>query len=137
MTRTLTQFARYAVIGLASNAIAFLLYLALTHFGLGHKLSMTLLYGIGVLQTFVFNKRWTFAHRGEHGPVFLRYCLAYAAGYLINLGALLVLVDRHGFAHQAVQGVMVLALAVMLFLLQKYWVFRPAGRPVLSKPRGA
>jgi len=118
------QFIRYAVVGLASNAIGYVLYIVLTRLGLGPKLAMSLLYGIGVLQTFVFNKRWTFGHRGAHGLVFLRYCVAYGFGYFINLLVLLVLVDQHGYSHEIVQGVMILSLAVMLFLLQKYWIFQ-------------
>jgi putative flippase GtrA len=120
------QFIRYAIVGLASNAIAYLIYIALTRVGLGPKVTMSLLYGLGVLQTFIFNKRWTFKHGGAHGLVFIRYCVTYGLGYVVNLVALLVLVDQQGYPHEIVQGVMIFALAVMLFLLQKYWVFKQA-----------
>ena len=72
MKKALTQFSRYAIVGLASNAIGYVLYIGLTRLGLGPKLAMSLLYGIGILQTFLFNKRWTFGHRGAHGSVFAR-----------------------------------------------------------------
>jgi putative flippase GtrA len=117
------QFIRFAVIGFASNAIAYAIYIVLTRLGLGPKFAMSLLYGIGVLQTFVFNKRWTFGHRGAHRAAFFRYCMAYGLGYVINLLVLRILVDQQGYPHEIVQGVMILSLAVMLFLLQKYWVF--------------
>lgn len=133
MKRTLAQFTRYAIVGLASNLIGYVLYLVLTRLGLGPKLAMSLLYGMGVLQTFLFNKRWTFEHRGAHRVVFFRYCAAYGFGYLINLAVLLVLVDRHGYPHEAVQGVMILSLAVMLFLLQKYWVFHSVEIQITPK----
>ncbi|MBI4936693.1 MAG: GtrA family protein [Nitrosomonadales bacterium] len=117
------QFFRYAVIGIGSNAILYLAYLALTAWGAGHKISMTLLYVSGVLQTFLFNKRWTFFHDGAHRGPFIRYLLSYLFGYLFNLAALLVLVDLSHWPHQIVQGVVIVILAAMLFLLQKYWVF--------------
>jgi putative flippase GtrA len=120
------QFLRYASIGVASNVLCYVIYLGLTRLGLGPKLAMTLLYVVGLLQTFVFNKRWTFQHVGAHRKVFFRYCAAYGFGYVINIGALFILVDLCGFPHQLVQGVMILSLAVMLFLIQKYWVFGPA-----------
>ena len=122
---TLGQFIRYATVGLASNLVLYLAYLALTAAGIEAKLAMTLLYMLGVVQTFAFNKRWSFRHAGVRGPAFVRYCASYALGYLINLGALLVFVDRLGYPHQIVQGVMILTLAILLFLLQKFWVFRP------------
>lgn len=126
MRTTLGQLARYGTVGLLSNAVGYLLYLAITAAGLEPKLAMTLLYAVGVAQSFVFNKRWSFRHGGSHGPAFVRYCTAYALGYVANLLGLMVLVDVLGFAHQLVQGAMVLAVAAMLFLLQKFWVFRGA-----------
>ena len=123
---TRAQFVRYALVGLASNALLYAAYLVLTRIGAEPKLAMTLLYAAGVAQTFVFNKRWSFRHGGLHGPAFVRYCAAYAFGYVVNFLALLLLVDQLRYPHQLVQGVMIVLLALMLFALQKFWVFRPA-----------
>lgn len=123
MRKTSGQFIRYAIVGIVSNTIGFLLYLVLTAAGMEHKLAMTILYGVGVAQTFIFNKRWSFQHNGVHGSAFVRYSIAYGLGYAINLIALIVMVDYVGYPHEIVQGVMVISLAVMLFLLQKFWVF--------------
>ena len=117
------QFIKYAVVGLASNTLLYLGYLLLTAFGMGHKVAMTLLYAVGVSQTFVFNRSWTFADQGTAARSFVRYVMVYVWGYFVNLIALLVLVDYLGFLHEIVQGCMVLLLAVMLFLLQRFWVF--------------
>jgi hypothetical protein len=38
-----------------------------------------------------------------------------------------VLVDRMGYPHQLVQGVAIVVLAILLFLMQKFWVFRPTS----------
>lgn len=119
----LIQLVRYGLVGLASNAALYVAYLLLTAAGLEAKLTMTLLYITGVAQTFIFNKRWTFGHDGASRTAFVRYCTAYAIGYVVNLLALYVLVDRAGYRHQVVQGVMIVTLAILLFLLQKYWVF--------------
>ncbi len=117
------QFIRYALVGLVSNAIAYLIYILLTYIGLGPKLAMSLTYCIAVLQTFVFNKRWSFRFGGALAPALVRYALAYAIGYVVNLLALILLVDQAGLPHQWVQGVMILFIAVLLFLAQRYWVF--------------
>lgn len=128
--RTFKQLLRYGVIGLSSNAIGYLLYLGLTDgLGMDPKLAMSLLYVVGVLQTFLFNRKWTFGHEGRKAPALLRYFGAYGLGYLVNLLALYLLVDRLGHPHQIVQAVMVFVLAAMLFMLQKFWVFR---RPAVS-----
>ena len=58
------QVIRFAVVGFASNLVLYLVYLGLTSIGLGHKNAMSILYVVGVLQTFVFNNKWTFRHYG-------------------------------------------------------------------------
>ena len=84
---------------------------------------MTLLYITGVAQTFLFNRSWSFRRRGVLQGAFTRYVTSYLLGYMLNFITLWLAVDRLGLPHQIVQGVMVLVLAVLLFLLQKYWVF--------------
>ena len=122
------QFFRYAIVGFASNLIGYLLYIVLTSVGLGPKLAMSVLYAVGVLQTFVFNKNWSFGFNGAATPALVRYATIYALGYVINLLALMLLVDQAGLRHQLVQGVMILVVAVMLFIAQRYWVFPKAIR---------
>ena len=121
---TVHEFAKYATVGVISNAALFLLYLLLVRTGMGPKTAATLAYAIGVLQTFVFNRRWSFRDRGAVGPALVRYIAIYAFGYLFNMAVLVVFVDHAGFPHEWVQGCTILALAVMLFVLQKLWVFR-------------
>jgi putative flippase GtrA len=121
------EFVRYALVGLASNGVVFVMYLVATSLGVGHKLAATLAYGLGVAQTFVLNRSWSFADRGLVGPALLRYVSIYFAGYVINMIALVSLVDYAGFPHVWVQGGMIVVVAIMLFALQKWWVFRNDG----------
>lgn len=136
------QFFRYALVGVASNVALYSAYLLMTSVGLGHKTAMTLVYIVGVLQTYIVNRRWTFLYRGEISGSMLRYVAAYASGYLFNLVALLVLVDVFDLPHRVVQGILILLVAVLIFLLQKYWVFRQgparaiaAGNAKSEEPR--
>ena len=131
------QFLRFALVGLASNALLYLGYLILTGGGVGHKSAMTLLYALGVAQTFLFNRNWSFRHPGSVQCAFARYVACYAVGYLLNLFVLYLAVDRFGLPHQIIQGIMIVTLAVMLFLVQKYWVFpASAHAAAVSEPTG-
>lgn len=118
-----TQFLRYVVVGALSNALLYFTYLLLTYIGIGPKLAMSLLYVVGVLQTFVFNRKWSFGFVGAVKPAFVRYTIVYATGYIINFLVLMLLVDLNGFPHQFVMGSMVLFMAVFFFICQKFWVF--------------
>lgn len=133
MSATLGQLVRFGVVGLASNALGLCWYALLTWLGVGPKVAMSLLFLIGTLQTFVFNKRWSFRYSGTDGYVLARYLSAYVLGYLLNLVMLVLLVDYAGYPHLPVQAVMILVVAMLMFVLQKFWVFAPAPF-VLRKP---
>lgn len=124
MNQSFYQFLRYAAVGLVSNGIGFFLYLLLTGAGLFPKVSMLLLYVLGVVQSFIFNKKWTFNHHGDQIAIFIRYFIVYFFGYFINLCALIIFVDRFGYPHQFVQFTMIPVIAIFIFLMQKIWVFR-------------
>ena len=121
---SILQFTRYSFVGLSTNLVLYLLYLLLTGVGMGYKTAMSLLYVLGVFTTFIFNRNWSFRDGGGIPDALFRYAAAYLSGYLINLAVLFWLVDVHSLPHQWVQGVMIFSLAVYLFLLQKFWVFR-------------
>ena len=124
------QIIRYATVGLASNLALYLAYLAITFLGVGHKTAMTVLYAIGVCVTFAFNRNWTFKHKGHIPKSFFSYLFIYALGYLLNFAALFLFVDKLGYSHQLVQGIMVFLVALFLFILQKTFVFASPVDPV-------
>lgn len=117
------QLLRYACVGLGANVLLYLAYLGLTWTGVGHKTAMTFLYGTGVLLTFVANSAWSFNRTSLGGGAFARYLMAHVLGYLLNFMLLWVAVDKLHMAHQGVQAVAILAVAMVLFLLHRYWVF--------------
>ena len=92
-------------VGFCSNSVLCFIYLVATSFGLGYKTAMILLYAIGILLTFLFNRRWTFDHHGLVPKVFIYYISVYGLGYIFNLAALSLFVGEFGFPHQLVQGI--------------------------------
>ncbi len=121
------QLIRYGIVGVASNASIYVLYLVLTGIGMGPKLAMSLLYMVGVLQTFVFNKAWTFRYVGQGRAAFWRHVILYAAGYGLNFVLLTMLVDTLNWPHQWVMAGLVVLMAVFFFVGQKFWVFRQSS----------
>ena len=120
------QALRFLMVGVASNVLLFVMYLVLTALGTGHIVAMTGLYFLGVIQTFVLNKRVTFKHGGATASSLRRYAVSYGVCYVLNLVTLIWLVDRLGYPHRLVQGVAIVTIGALLFLLQKFWVFAPS-----------
>lgn len=114
---------KYGVSGMLSNTALYCGYLMLTLLGMGPKTAMTLMYGSGVLLSFVLNRRWTFSFAGHPGQALTRHVSAYLLFYLLNLIGLWALVDVLGWPHEAVQAFLILVCAAGLFLTLKFWVF--------------
>jgi putative flippase GtrA len=117
------QLLSYAMVGVLSNLAGYALYLLLTHLGCTPKLTMTMLYATGAAIGFFANRRFTFRHDGHLGAAGVRFMLAHALGYLLNLALLLIFVDVLGFAHQIVQAIAIVVVALFLFVLFRLFVF--------------
>lgn len=115
---------RYAVVGVACNAIGYAAYLALTWLGVPFKLAMSFLYALGICISFFGNRNWAFEHRGDVGGAVWRFGVAHAAGYLLNLGLLAVFVDKLGYPHEWVQAAAIFVVGGVLFVIFKLFVFR-------------
>lgn len=122
------QFVRYVLVGLGVNGAFFLLYLLLTHASFTPATAMTLTYVGAMVLGFAFNRRLTFGHDGRTSSAFHRYVATYAIGYVLNLGGLSALVGYFGVPHAVAQGFLVVVLAILFFLMQRFWVFSDATR---------
>lgn len=116
------------LVGAISNLVLYIAYLGLTALGMEPKIAMSFLFVVGVGQSFFFNKRWTFGYSGAARKVLPRYALAYGGSYVLNLVLLAILVDRLEWPHQFVQAGAMGLNALLLFLLQRHWVFPQEAR---------
>ncbi len=121
------QARRYVIVGLGSNLALYAIYLLITSLGMGHMAAVLVLYPLGVLLTFAFNRNWSFEHSGPGAVALRRYFLVYLAGFIVNLALIYLFVDVWNYPHQLVQGVLILFVAALIFTGQKLWVFRPPG----------
>jgi putative flippase GtrA len=128
-----SQLLRYGLVGVASNAVAFGIYVVITSFGAAPTVAMTLVYVTAAVIGFVGNRTLTFAHQGSIWGAGARYVVAHGLGYLINLSILVVLVDRLGYSHVWVQAFAIVVVAGYLFVAFKFFVFAKTSET--SPPR--
>lgn len=119
-----SQFYRFIVIGVLSNALGYSIYLLLTHSGLPAKVAMTLMYAIGVCTGYAGNLRYTFASQTGFWQATPRYFAVHLLGYLVTIGIHLI-GDLCGSPHQLCQAVSIGVVAILLFFLLSTFVFRP------------
>lgn len=118
------QLFRFALVGVAVNALLYVIYLGLTYFGMGHKTAATVVYIIGLCISFVAHKKITFINASSARRQWLPFIALSILVYGVNIGGLYLLVDRMGFPHQAIQAFMIVLCAAISFVLQKTIIFK-------------
>jgi putative flippase GtrA len=119
------EFVRYLVVGVATNGGGYLLFALLTALGIGSVAAISILYPIQIALAFLLNKRWTFGHQGKTRATVVKYLVALVVCYLLNVAALKLFAGYLGFSHLIVQACALVVLGGLLFVAQRYWVFRP------------
>jgi len=119
------QFRRFAAVGLVSNLCLYGAYLFLTDLGVAPKIAMSALYAVGMTGTYVLNGLWSFGRARLSSQTFTKYLLAHGTGFTFNLGLLWFLVDLMQWQHQLVQALAIVLVAILLFILNRFWVFVP------------
>jgi len=129
--RTLRQLFRYGAVGLVVNVSGYAIYLLVTWLWLEPKVAVTALYPIGVLSGYFGHARYSFAYQGGATSGLTRYLIAHALGYGTNLALLYMFVDLLHFPHQIVQAAAIFVVAVVLYLLYRFFVF-PQGSSIVG-----
>ncbi len=118
------QFIRYVIVGSFTNVAGFLLYTLVTSLGVSPILTISIFYLIYICLTFYFNKAWSFGHHGHLAVSAKKYLIVYCGSYILNVILLAYFNSYLGFSHLVVQAVALVPIALLLFVAQRYWVFR-------------
>jgi putative flippase GtrA len=129
----LRQIFLYGVVGVVNNSLGYGIYLGLTFLGLDPKITISMLYPIGAATAYFGHSRYSFDYTEKGFGAPLRYIVAHAISFNVNLSMLYVFWQLVGWPHQLVQAMAILVCAGVLFLLFKYFVFPGGRRPATTR----
>ena len=125
---------RFIAIGIKSNVLYYSIYVGLSLVGIGPKTAVTLVFFVGVVYSFWFNKRFVFRRVGPAYSQMLRYLAVYFGAWLLNLVLLDVLLTDCQINRFVAQGLLVVPFAIAIFLALKYLVFYSPASERLGSP---
>lgn len=124
-----TYFSKYVLVGMVNSIICFVSFAALVFYGVHYIVASLVSYALGVTNSYVWNKYFTFRRTGGNRTELVRFFSVYAAQYIIGLVGLIVLVELVRLRPIASQTV-ILAISVLFsFFAHKHWTFRVNPTP--------
>ena len=122
---TRRQAIRYGIVGVSVNALALFAFWILVTAGMYHHFAATLVFVLAMSASYTVNRMWSFEFTGSVRRSMAGYACIYFCAWVLNLVVLWVGIDLLAFHATAVQGLAIIGIACLLFIAQRYWVFRP------------
>jgi putative flippase GtrA len=125
------QFVKYGIVGASNTVITFAIYSLAVVLGLQYLVALIVGYLAGSLNSYVFNRRWTFdaSHR-SHGTVGSRFAIVQAVAIGANLALLYLFVHQFGFHKIAAQAILTVPVLAVTFFVNRAWSFaEPPASP--------
>jgi putative flippase GtrA len=126
------QFIKFSLVGALNTGIHYLVFILLFRItGLNYLIASTIGYSCGLINSFFFNKLWTFRTSAANNfGEFLRFSLVNVVALLVNLGSLKYCVSVSGMRPEYAQLVSIGFSLGVNFLGNKFWTFRNCERPL-------
>ena len=118
------RLARFASVGLATNAIYFAA-LAVCQLALHTPLWLgaALAYGLSAVFNYLAQRRYTFQSDAAHSAALPKYIVVQGVALALNSLILEVLVTRIGLHYLLAQGLALVATTAWSYVAQRAWVF--------------
>lgn len=124
--RGVRQFVKFGIVGVSSTIIDWGIYLLLTRiFGVFYLMAKILSFGVAVLNSYIWNRRWTFR---SNDPAklrqFIKFLTISIVGVVLNTLIMFIAVDK--FKLHDIFGLFLATAIVMIwnFLANKFYTFR-------------
>jgi putative flippase GtrA len=118
------QFIRFSLVGIVNTGLTYAVYAALLLIGVNHFVALGAAYAVGIVFSFVVNKRLTFRVTDRASlAMFLRMAGSYILLLALNALILWVLVDKNDVNPYLGQAMAVAVVALLSFAAQRILVF--------------
>lgn len=124
------QFIKFSLIGILNTGLHYVVFICLFRFvGIHYLVASAIGYGVGLINSFMLNRRWTFSITGGRKERdFCRFVVVNIAALAINIGSLKYLVQDIKIIPEISQIIAIGFSMSINFLGNKFWTFRGAGQ---------
>src|SRR5205807_4024388 len=123
----LMQFVKFGIVGVSNTLLTFAVYTVLLKaFGVWYLAASAIGFGVGTVNSFLLNRRWTF--RGHVGDALtpVRWTVVQCCGLGINEGLLFLFAHNARLDKLLAQVLATAVVTVSTFAANRAWTFRSA-----------
>jgi putative flippase GtrA len=129
------QVSRYSLVGILNTlATLLVIYCLKVGVGVGDYWANAAGYGVGLIMSFYLNRAYTFGHNGTVSSAAVRFLVAFAICYAINLTVVALLVDGLDVNGYLAQPCGMASFTVSFYILLRTHVFRRSVPPKILAP---
>jgi putative flippase GtrA len=123
----LKQLLKFGLVGVLNTTIGYLAFIFFLDYA-NYMASLVMAHIIGVTNSFIWNKYWTFQSRTNIIAEFVKFNSVYAVVLLANAADLFFLVDMMKLSPRLAQLVALPAVTIISFSGHKNWSFRKESK---------
>lgn len=122
---TIVQAVKFGLVGVMNTLITLaVIFILMKVFHLSYKWSNVIGYIIGLINSFIWNKKWTFKSTGNSIRELLVFAAVFGVCYGLQFLFLLFLVEQRGISEDWAQPLAMILYTGLNFLLNKLLTFK-------------
>ncbi|KZL92968.1 GtrA family protein [Clostridium magnum] len=118
------QFIKFSLVGVSNTLISLISYTIIVKLGLYYIVANVLAYGVGMVNSFILNKRWVFKSKNSVGTTAVKFILVNLGALSASTFLLYLCVSIIGLNKILAQIVVTLLVLIINFSANKLWSFR-------------
>ena len=123
--KSLIQFIKFGIVGIFNTLLtALTIWILLKVFHCSDYLSNLSGYIIGLINSFIWNRKWTFESKAKVSVTIFKFMVTFAISYLFQLGNLYLLLHFTHIDPYLCQLLSITVYTVINFILNKYYTFK-------------
>jgi putative flippase GtrA len=118
------RVARFLAVGLLNTFVGLAtIYSCKWFLGTGDVISNVIGYAVGLTNSFIWNRRWTFAHSGAVLPAAVKFVVVFLGAYFLNLATMLTAIHVFDVNSYLAHAIATVPYTALFYLGSRFLVF--------------
>jgi putative flippase GtrA len=124
-SKSIIQFVKFGIVGVSNTLLtAGVIWILMKVFYCSDYISNLAGYIIGLINSFIWNRKWTFESKSKVGVTVFKFIVTFAISYLFQLGNLYLLLHFTHIDSYISQLLSIVVYTCINFVLNKYYTFK-------------